>query len=191
MRIANPAVAEARTHEIMDAALRCFVRTGFKAASMRDIAREAGVSLGLLYRYFANKAAIVAAVIEMDSSEFAGQLQGLMPDKLTMDELLDFLVREIEVRSDAATFALTSEIVNEATRDPAMKEMIRQNMLVAEDALATALLALEGATQAQSGADAAIRAQHILMLIDAFAVRKALGVDAETREILKLALSRR
>jgi AcrR family transcriptional regulator len=183
LRTANPAVAEARTKEILDGALRCFVRTGFRAASMRDIAGDAGVSLGLLYRYFDNKAAIVAAVIEMDSSEFVEQLRSLMSGNLELDRLLDFFAQEIEARGNVATFALTSEIVNEATRDLLMREMIQQNILVAEEALTKTLFALEFN-------DAAIRAQYVLMLIDAFAVRKALGLNAEPREVLKLALLR-
>jgi AcrR family transcriptional regulator len=186
LRIANPAVAEARTTEILDAALRCFVRTGFRAASMRDIAGEAGVSLGLLYRYFANKAAIVAAVIEMDSSDFVEQLQSLMQGNLNLNVLLDFLVEEIEMHRDADTFALTSEIVNEATRDPAIRDMIQRNLLVAEEALTEALLVLN---KNSAKKDAAIRAQHILALLDSLAARKALGLEAETRAILKLALS--
>jgi TetR/AcrR family transcriptional regulator, repressor for uid operon len=187
LRIANPAVAEARTKEIMDAALRCFVRTGFKAASMRDIAGEAGVSLGLLYRYFDNKAAIVAAVIEMDSSKFVEQLQSLMQDNFGPDRLLDFLVEEIETRGDVATFVLTSEIVNEATRDPAMKHMVQQNMLVADEALTEAFLVL---SKNSARKDAAILAQHVLALVDALASRKALGLGADSREILMAALSR-
>ncbi|CAN5819771.1 hypothetical protein BH18ACT11_BH18ACT11_08430 [soil metagenome] len=45
-----------RTRErILEAALRLFAEKGYEATTLRDVAREAGASLGLAYRYFASK----------------------------------------------------------------------------------------------------------------------------------------
>jgi len=45
-----------RTRErILGAALGLFAEKGYEATTMRDVAREAGASLGLAYRYFASK----------------------------------------------------------------------------------------------------------------------------------------
>lgn len=45
-----------RTRErILEAALELFAERGYEATTMRDVAREAGASLGLAYRYFASK----------------------------------------------------------------------------------------------------------------------------------------
>jgi AcrR family transcriptional regulator len=45
-----------RTRErILEAALVLFADRGYEATTMRDVAREAGASLGLAYRYFASK----------------------------------------------------------------------------------------------------------------------------------------
>jgi AcrR family transcriptional regulator len=45
-----------RTRErILEAALGLFAEKGYEATTMRDVAREAGASLGLAYRYFASK----------------------------------------------------------------------------------------------------------------------------------------
>ena len=40
---------------ILEAALELFAERGYGATTMRDVAREAGASLGLAYRYFASK----------------------------------------------------------------------------------------------------------------------------------------
>jgi AcrR family transcriptional regulator len=53
---------EARRQEILGAALRCFSRDGFHNTTTADIVREAGVSQGVLYLYFANKDDIVVAL---------------------------------------------------------------------------------------------------------------------------------
>jgi AcrR family transcriptional regulator len=47
---------------IRNAALESFARDGAAATSIRDVAKEAGVSPGLVQHYFATKAALVEAV---------------------------------------------------------------------------------------------------------------------------------
>src|SRR2546430_6635164 len=50
-----------RPAQILDAALVCFAQRGFHQTSMHDISAEAGISVGLIYRYFANKEAVISA----------------------------------------------------------------------------------------------------------------------------------
>jgi AcrR family transcriptional regulator len=55
-----------RRQEIIEAAARVFAEKGFRNATNRDIAREAGISSGLIYWYFTDKKALfIAAVREM------------------------------------------------------------------------------------------------------------------------------
>src|SRR5436853_6933172 len=51
--------APERVGEIVDAALTVFGRAGFVRAQMADVASEAGVSVGTLYRYVENKEALL------------------------------------------------------------------------------------------------------------------------------------
>ena len=60
MRRANAQLQSDRRAEILAAAQRCFVRSGFHGASMQDICAEAGMSPGNLYRYFPSKEALMA-----------------------------------------------------------------------------------------------------------------------------------
>ena len=52
-----------RPREILDAALTVFVAKGFAATKLDDVAVAAGISKGLLYRYFDNKAELFKEVI--------------------------------------------------------------------------------------------------------------------------------
>src|SRR5882724_522604 len=52
-----------RPQEILDAALTVFVTKGFAATKLDDVAAAAGISKGLLYRYFDNKAELFKEVI--------------------------------------------------------------------------------------------------------------------------------
>jgi AcrR family transcriptional regulator len=60
--------ATGATHDrIVDAAEACIRRWGIRRMSMNDVAREAGVSRGSVYRYFADRGALVQAVLERTS----------------------------------------------------------------------------------------------------------------------------
>ena len=66
-----------RKDRILDAAERCFVRTGFHKATMQDVAAECGMSPGNLYRYFAAKDDIVAGLAERDRERFMRDMEQL------------------------------------------------------------------------------------------------------------------
>ena len=53
-----------RRARILDAAARAFAANGYRASSLRDIAREAGCSLTLLDHHFGSKAMLLEAVIK-------------------------------------------------------------------------------------------------------------------------------
>jgi AcrR family transcriptional regulator len=59
---------------ILEAALGLFADRGYEATTMRDVAREAGASLGLAYRYFASKEEFALALytrLAEESEEWA------------------------------------------------------------------------------------------------------------------------
>src|SRR6516225_10634346 len=64
-----------RRSQILDAALACFAKHGFHQASMHDISAEAGISVGLIYRYFENKEAVIAAMADRHKREIQEVLE--------------------------------------------------------------------------------------------------------------------
>src|SRR5438045_8555229 len=64
-----------RRVQILDAALVCFGQRGFHQTSMHDISAEAGISVGLIYRYFANKEAVISAMADRHKSEIQEVLE--------------------------------------------------------------------------------------------------------------------
>jgi len=60
---------EASKEQIISAALKLFSERGYHAASIEQIAREAEVSKGLMYNYFAGKEKLLEEVIERGFSE--------------------------------------------------------------------------------------------------------------------------
>ncbi|MFI9553013.1 TetR/AcrR family transcriptional regulator [Nonomuraea endophytica] len=68
--------AEWRREQLLDAALRVFAAKGVDGASVKDLADAAGVTPGLLYRYFDSKEALVETVLK--ERGFLPQLRELL-----------------------------------------------------------------------------------------------------------------
>lgn len=65
----DAAPARSREDEILDRIRSIFAEKGFDGASMQELARAAGMSVGNFYRYFPSKAAMVEAMIGRDLAE--------------------------------------------------------------------------------------------------------------------------
>lgn len=61
---ANQRIREERRGQILDAASRVFARKGLAGARIADIAAAGEMSQGLIFRYFASKEEVFAAVVE-------------------------------------------------------------------------------------------------------------------------------
>jgi AcrR family transcriptional regulator len=53
-----------RREQIVRATVRCLAREGYTRLTMKKVAREAGVSQGILHYYFADKRAMLAATLQ-------------------------------------------------------------------------------------------------------------------------------
>ena len=75
---AQGAAARDRLYET---AIRMINERGYEATTLREIAKEANVSVGLLYRYFPSKQAVIIALYEELSRDFSRQAAAMNPGK--------------------------------------------------------------------------------------------------------------
>jgi AcrR family transcriptional regulator len=117
----KPDTQRARREHILDAAELCFARAGFHRTTMQDICREAGVSPGALYVYFASKEDLIAGIVERDRAKLASELAELSdaPDLLSA---LTKLGEHYTMEEPQHKRVLSIEIGSEATRNPAVNE---------------------------------------------------------------------
>ena len=117
MRRANAQLQSDRRTEILEAAQRCFARSGFHQASIQEICAEAGMSAGNLYRYFPSKEAIIAGICERNRSEAAANFAAVhqAPDFFTGFAALG---RQYLVERSDEEIALCLEIMAESRRNP-------------------------------------------------------------------------
>lgn len=79
---ASTLTVDRATERILDGALRALARHGSSKLSVSDICREAGISRGTFYRYFADKDAVLLALGDHLHQEFEDNLQRVI-DGLT------------------------------------------------------------------------------------------------------------
>jgi AcrR family transcriptional regulator len=171
-RIAMARAAKQR-ERILDAAERCFSEHGFHAASMAHIAQTADMSAGLIYRYFASKAAIVRAIIERHlESEHHKRIGQLDSAEAISRALLDTV--ECWRRRDDPKFnaVLMLELTAESTRDPEIARAVRAKDRVTGDSVADAVRrTARGRGAKLSAAAARSRAVVLQCLVEGLAMR--------------------
>jgi AcrR family transcriptional regulator len=77
-------------------AMQLITQRGYEATTLRDIAKKAGVSVGLLYRYFPSKQAVIIALYEELSADYARQAAN-MPRGKWRDRFLFALNTSLQV----------------------------------------------------------------------------------------------
>lgn len=116
----------AQRERILAAAQSCFVESGFHAASMATIAQTAGMSPGLIYRYFENKNAIILAIIEQQLTVARGRIRDLHSSKNLSRRIVDYFEEQEPQDEHSMSYALYLEISAQATRDPQIAEALRR-----------------------------------------------------------------
>jgi AcrR family transcriptional regulator len=89
---ASPSRARDRARheaEILEAAERLFARKGYAAATMSDIAGEAGFAIGTLYNLFGSKDAIFDRLLELHCNTIAREMAVAMAEVGTPREKLE------------------------------------------------------------------------------------------------------
>jgi AcrR family transcriptional regulator len=118
----RPSVEPERREQLIAAAARVIARSGYDAATVRDVAREAGVSTGVIAYYFDGKDDLFAHVLRSASQAFRGRLvQALDAAETPRERLLALAEAATPGDDDAArAHALWIDFWARAARDPAL-----------------------------------------------------------------------
>ncbi len=90
---ANQRIREERRGQILDAAARVFARKGLAGARIADIAAAGEMSQGLIFRYFASKEEVFAAVVEDALQSTIGLAQAALQQPCSPLEKLRWLLQ--------------------------------------------------------------------------------------------------
>ena len=176
--------AEAQRERILCAALKCFIEHGFHAASMANIADEAQMSAGLMYRYFENKSAIVLAIVERQLEDKCQAIRSLHSSEDMASRLVQVFENWRSRCPGTMSVALLLEMSAEATRNP----QIAGALPVADARVRSELQAWLCRSRAEGGmglaADvAASRALLLECVVDGLDLRAAREPGLDSRQL--------
>lgn len=193
MRKIDPVKRAARRQQILAAAIACFSRQGFHQTSTAQICAGAGMSPGNLFHYFANKKAIIAAIVEDEGRQTLAYFEKALEAQDLFAQLLGFMDLVLELGGDKAYLKLSLEIAAEGQRDAEIGLLAAANDRALQEALNTLLRNAAARGQVDASLDPADGARWIAALIDGIFNRLAVdpGFDINRQKnVLKLLLTR-
>jgi TetR/AcrR family transcriptional regulator, repressor for uid operon len=114
-----------RPTQILDAAVACFAKRGFHQASMHDISAEAGISVGLIYRYFQNKEAVISAMADRHKKEINQILERARQAANLRESLETLFTAHCGETEPQVTAAFVVDLFAEASRNPHVADLVR------------------------------------------------------------------
>src|SRR5205809_1041288 len=114
-----------RRCQILDAAVICFAHRGFHQTSMHDISTEAGISVGLIYRYFANKEAVISAMADRHKKEIHDVLERARQAPALLESLDILFTAHCCENSPKVLSAFVVDLYAEASRNPEVANLVR------------------------------------------------------------------
>jgi AcrR family transcriptional regulator len=114
-----------RRKQVLDAAECCFSRRGFHGASMSEISKEAGMSAGHIYNYFDSKDDIIAAFVQQNVERVSAKMRGFEQRDDPLQAMFDDIARAVREDLRPGVWKLPLEICAEASRNPAIAELVQ------------------------------------------------------------------
>ncbi|HAD98181.1 MAG TPA: hypothetical protein DCG19_12295 [Cryomorphaceae bacterium] len=115
----NLRIQEQSRQQILLAALQCFAELGYAHTSMARIAKEAGISKGLIYHYFDSKEALLDGIFQMMLQEADHIMEGW--EEKTSKEKLRYTIEQsmvfIRQQTGIMRFMLSLAIQPEVTKN--------------------------------------------------------------------------
>ena len=179
--------AVAQRERILNAAQECFIKHGFHAASMASIAETAQISIGLIYRYFQNKNAIILAIVDRQIELLVQDIKSTAQFDLPLELSKNYGVHSPR-DGRGLSAALMLEMSAEATRDPEIAQALHHFDDTLRQAIVDDLIESDDSKHADLSVEAAKRRALMLQcLIEGLKVRETREPHLD-REQLHLAL---
>lgn len=182
MQVPQPdtTTAAPKSAEILRAIRTAFIEKGFDGASMQDLARAAGMSVGNFYRYFPSKDAIVAQMIALDMTEIQAEFARVLQSPHPMDTLRALIADRIRQDHADQKGQLWAEIAAAAQRKPDIALSACQMETTVSTYLAQVFAAETGLTLAQIQQRFAAHAGFIILLIRSAAMMTPQTIERNT-----------
>ena len=183
-----------RRAQILDAAVICFAKRGFHQASMHDISAEAGISVGLIYRYFENKEAVISAMADRHKNEIQQVLERARQAPTLLESLEILFTAHCCENSPKVLSAFVVDLYAEASRNPQVADLVRDVLQTAMDGVTDLIARSPEAKKAAHGLAPHEQAELIFAVARGMLMRDVLQpqeMTAAERRTRQLEVTRR
>jgi AcrR family transcriptional regulator len=175
IQAANPQPApllpsEKRSAEILDKVKVAFAEKGFDGASMQDLARAAGMSVGNFYRYFPSKASIVEGLVAVDLADMENDFIEVFSAPNPMQRLRALIHQRIPMHRENHDGRLWAEITAVALRKPEIAASACKMESCVSRSLTAVFSLHTGLSMPEAEARFATQASFIVLLIKSAAM---------------------
>jgi AcrR family transcriptional regulator len=162
-----------KAQRIVDAMRDSVARRGAAGSTFEHVAREAGVSRGLLHYYFGTKERLLVEVVRRDSELRISRLDELLGKAETADAVLDVLVSSLTdlIDNDPGFFLLLYELFSAGRRNPDIQHEVGQLFEATRSHVAEVLRAKEDEGILSLRFDAEAVVAYLLAVADGFALQ--------------------
>jgi AcrR family transcriptional regulator len=180
--------SEERGLEILFSIRQAFAEKGFDGASMQDLARAAGMSVGNFYRYFPSKAAIVEQMVGFDLTEIERDFAEILVSADPMAALRAKILQRMTEDCDGDS-KLWAEITAAAMRKPEINATSLRMEATIVTHLAGIFARVTNRTHAEAAARYSGQCRLLVMLVKAMAMdtgRNGKPADDLTTEVVRI-----
>ncbi len=175
-----------RRAQIMRAAMICFAKRGFHQTSMHDISAEAGISVGLIYRYFVSKDAVFSAMADAHKREIQELLDRARQAPSLLEALELFFTAHCCSGERQIESAFVVDLFAEGSRNRRIAKAVREVVDLLLDGVTELMAQSPEMENAPPGMDARQLTEVIFAAARGMLMRDAVDLkgksDAELRE---------
>ena len=183
---------ESRRTELAEAVWRVILRDGLDRASVRNVAREAGLSMGSLRHYFGSQTELLAFAMRLVTARARRRVEALDlstcgPRQAVERVLSEVLPLDDERRAEAEVWlALTGK----ALVDPTLRVLRREADGGLRGLCAWSVRALAEADETALGLDVDLETERLYALVDGLAVHAVVRPEQTPAARISAVLSR-
>jgi AcrR family transcriptional regulator len=117
-----------KAQRIVDAMRESVAKRGAAGSTFEHVAREAGVSRGLLHYYFGTKERLLVEVVRRDTEIRVARLDEPLAQAETVDDVIDVLVASLTdtIENEPGFFLLLFELFSAGRRTPEIRHEVGQ-----------------------------------------------------------------
>jgi AcrR family transcriptional regulator len=175
-----------KASRIVEAMRSSVARRGISGSTFEHVAREAGVSRGLLHYYFGTKEALLVEVVRRDAQHRIERLDEPLGAASSADQIIGVLVESLEdsIQNEPGFWVLIFELFTAGRRTPEIQHEIGELFNLTRDHVAEIFRAKEreGVLKLRADADAIVG--YLFALADGLALQILTDPEKDHTELI-------